>query len=318
MLLLLLLAVVGGLVLLTVSADQFVIGAARLSVALRVSAVLVGVVVIGFGTSAPEMLVSALSAAQGELDLAVGNIIGSNAANLSLVLGVAALIAPMHVASTTLKREAPLSVASVVIVALVVQGGISRLQGVLLLLGMVAALTWIVRSARGGGAEELGAEVDEVVGHDSDSVRLSREAVRTLLGLVGTVGGAQLLLQGALGIAEEIGLAEGFVGLTLVALGTSLPELVTSIQAARKGEHDLIAGNLLGSNLFNSFAVGGIAGVLGPGPLNDPDIAGLGSVLMVVLALAAWAFMGTGRTVHRWEGGVLVAAYVVAVPLLAA
>jgi cation:H+ antiporter len=142
------------------------------------------------------------------------------------------------------------------------------------------------------------------------------DVVRTLLGLAGTVGGAQLLVYGARGLAREIGLSEAFIGLTIVAIGTSLPELVTSIQAARKGEHDLIAGNLLGSNLFNSLAVGGIAGVVGPGPI-DGDIAGIGSLMMVVLALAAWLFMATGRTVVRWEGGVLLAAYLVALPLLA-
>jgi cation:H+ antiporter len=311
----LVLAVVGGLVLLTFASDQFVAGAARLSVALKISAVVVGAVVIGFGTSAPEMLVSGIAAAQGSLDIAVGNIIGSNIANLSLVLGVAALIAPMAVASGTLKREAPLSAAAVVVIALVVQGGISRLQGVLLLVALVVALGVIMWSARSGGDEELGAEVEEMVG--DVQTKIGVEVVRTLLGLIGTVGGAQLLVWGAQGIAGEIGLSEGFVGLTLVAVGTSLPELVTSIQAARKGEHDLIAGNLLGSNLFNSLAVGGIAGVVGPGRLADPDIAGSGAIVMVALALGAWLFMGTGRTVHRWEGGVLLGVYLVSVPLLA-
>jgi cation:H+ antiporter len=315
--LLLILAVVAGLALLTVAADQFVIGAARLSVALRVSPVVIGAVVIGFGTSAPEMLVSALSAAQDSLDIAVGNIIGSNVANLSLVLGVAALIAPMTVKSATLRREAPISTAAVVAIAVIVQGGIGRLQGALLLVAMVAALVLIMWAARGAGSgDELAVEVEEMVGEAAARPRLGLEAGRTLLGLVGTVGGAQMLVYGARGLAREIGLSEAFIGLTIVAIGTSLPELVTSIQAARKREHDLIAGNLLGSNLFNSLAVGGIAGVVGPGPI-DGDIAGVGSILMVGLALVAWLFMATRGVVHRWEGGLLLAVYAVTVPFMA-
>ncbi|HUF32276.1 MAG TPA: calcium/sodium antiporter [Acidimicrobiales bacterium] len=314
---LLIIAAVVGLVLLTLAADQFVIGAARLSVALRVSPVVIGAVVIGFGTSAPEMLVSGIAAGSGSLDIAIGNIIGSNVANLSLVLGVAALVAPLAVRSGTLKREAPISVASVVLIALIVQGGIGRTQGVILLGAMVVALTAIIVAARmSGETDDLADEVEEMMGEEPPGARLGGEAVRTLLGLIGTIGGAQLLVWSARGLAAEIGLSEAFIGLTVVAIGTSLPELVTSIQAARKGEHDLIAGNLLGSNLFNSLAVGGIAGVVGPGPI-DAEIAGTGSVLMVGLALVAWLFMGTGRTVERWEGGLLLVVYVVALPFLA-
>lgn len=309
-------ACLAGLVVLTKAADQFVIGAARLSVALRISAVVIGAVVIGFGTSTPELLVSALAAAQGSIDISVGNIIGSNVANLTLVLGVAALITPIGIASGVLRREAPISAAAVVLFAVLVQGGLRRGEGLVLVVGLVLAIGWILRSARTGDADPLESEIEEYV-EEGSSLSVGRESVRTLLGLIGTLAGAQALVYGATGIAAELGVGEGFIGLTLVALGTSLPELVTAIQAARRAEIDLIVGNLLGSNMFNSLAVGAAAGLAGPGPLVDPTLAGLATVLMVGVALGAWLFMGTGRTVVRWEGGVLLGAYIVVVPLLA-
>ncbi|MEX2503530.1 MAG: calcium/sodium antiporter [Egicoccus sp.] len=308
------LGVVAGLALLTVSADQFVAGAARIAAALRLSAVVIGAVVIGFGTSAPEMVVSAIAAGQGSLDIAVGNIVGSNVANLSLVLGVAALVTPILVGSTVLRREAPLSLGVTLVFAVLVQGGLSRWNAVILGVLLVGALTLILRQARGGD-DALSGEVDEYLGDDPPS--LPREWIRTVLGLLGTLGAAQILVSSATTIAAEIGLAEGFVGLTIVAIGTSLPELATAIQAARKGETDLIVGNLLGSNLFNVGAVATLAGLIGPGPLSDPTIVGFATLLMVAVAVLATLFMMTGRRVVRWEAAVLLGGYLVCVPLLA-
>jgi cation:H+ antiporter len=309
------LAVIGGLGLLTFSADQFVVGSARLSAALRISPVVIGALVIGFGTSAPELLVSGLAAGQGHLDLAVGNIVGSNVANLTLVLGVAALIRPLRVTSRTLAREAPLAAVGTFVLAVLVQGGLSRLEGSLLLVAMVAATTWILASA-GEEDPELLTEVERYAG--GDRPRLKIEMLRAGLGLLGTLAGAQILIRGAEGIAERLGVAEGVVGLTLVALGTSLPELVTAIQAARRNEGSLIVGNLLGSTMTNSLAVAGVAGVVGPGPLVDPHLAGVATLLMAIVAATGWFLMGTGRIVHRWEGVLLLAGYVGAFVLMVA
>jgi len=312
--LLAILGIILGLAVLTYAADQFVIGAARLAMVLRLSSVVVGAVVIGFGTSAPEMLVSALAAVQGKLDLAVGNIVGSNAANLTLVLGAAALVTPIAVRSPVLKREAPLSLLSVVAFAFLVQRGVSWVEGTILAGLLVVSLTIIIYSSRAGDSE-LSAEVEEFLEGSRPSTR--REGIRTLLGLLGTLGAAQLLVVSATTIATEIGLAEGFVGFTIVAIGTSLPELATAIQAARKGETDLIIGNLLGSNLFNSAAVGATAAFAGAGQVADPILTGPGVSIMVAVAVIATAFMVTGRRVVRWEAGVLIAGYVAVLPLLA-
>ncbi|HSK24716.1 MAG TPA: calcium/sodium antiporter [Egicoccus sp.] len=306
--------VVAGLALLTLSADQFVAGAARIAAAMRLSAVVIGAVVIGFGTSAPEMVVSAIAAGRGSLDIAVGNIVGSNVANLSLVLGVAGLVTPIVVGSKVLRREAPLSLGLTLVFAVLVQGGLSRWNAVVLGLLLVGALTVILRQARTGD-DVLSGEVDEYLGDEPPS--LPREWVRTVLGLLGTLAAAQILVTSATTIAAEVGLAEGFVGLTIVAIGTSLPELATAVQAARKGETDLIVGNLLGSNLFNVGAVAAMAGLVGPGPLADPTIVGFATVLMVAVALLATLFMASGRRVVRWEAAVLLVGYLVCVPLLA-
>ncbi len=311
------LGIVAGLVVLTVAADWFVVGAVRLAARLRLSPVVIGAVVIGFGTSAPEMVVSGLASGQGKLDIAVGNIVGSNIANLSLVLGAAALVTTVTVAGRTIRREAPLVVAATVAFALLVQGGLSRAEGVALLVGAVAAVAWILRATREdeGGDEELAHEVEEFL--TDAPVDLRRELLRTLVGLLGTLVAAQLLVVSATSVADALGLAEGFVGLTIVAIGTSLPELATALQAARKDETDLIVGNLLGSNLFNSLAVGGVAATAGPGPVGDPVLTGLAIWLMLGIAAVAMLFMRTGHRVVAREGGILLAVWLGTLPLLA-
>jgi cation:H+ antiporter len=312
-----LLAILGlaaGLALLTYASDQFVVGAARIATSLRLSAVVIGAVVIGVGTSAPELLVSVLAAAQGSLDIAVGNIVGSNVANLTLVLGVAAILTPIAVHGGVLRREAPISLGAVLLLGVLLQRGFGTIEGIVLLVALGVALLLVLRSARGGDPD-LEAEVVEFLTEGPPARR--REALRTALGLLGTLGAAQLLVVSAVTIAREAGLAEGFVGLTVVAIGTSLPELATSIQAARKHETDLIVGNLLGSNLFNSTAVAGAVAIAGPGTIQDPKLTGLAVALMVGTSALATLLMVTERTVVRWEGVVLLVGYVAVLPLLA-
>lgn len=314
------LGIVLGLALLTVAADQFVVGATRIAARLRVSTVVIGAVVIGFGTSAPELVVSVLAGLQGSLELAVGNIVGSNVANLTLVLGVAALIAPVVVSSPVLRREAPLSLGLVLLLGLLLQSGtLTRLDGVLLFGGLVIALSitlWSARRSSGLAALPTADAVQEFL-EEGSRLSLPRESIRTVLGLLGTLGAAQLLVVSASTVARELGLSEAFIGLTVVAIGTSLPELATAVQAARRQETDLLIGNLLGSNLFNSGAVAAAAAFSGAGQTLGPSITGVGTVLMVGVAALATVFMATGRRVHRLEALVLLALYAGTLPLLA-
>ncbi len=308
-------ALILGLALLTKAADEFVVGAARLAITLRISAVVVGALVIGFGTSTPELLVSVLAAGQDSVDIAIGNVIGSNVANLTLVLGIAALITPFTVASVTLRREAPIATGAVLMFAILLQQGLGRGEGSALAVALVLAVTWIIFTAKRTDGDPLTSEVEEFV-ETTATHPLGREITRTLLGMAGTLLGAQMLVYGARGIAREMGLAEGFVGLSVVAVGTSLPELVTAIQAARRREQDLVIGNLLGSNMFNSLAVAGSAALVRPG-IPDPTLAGAATVVMVGVAVATWVFMITGRRVQRWEGALLLAAYPLTLALAA-
>lgn len=305
-----------GFVLLTIASEHFVLGAARIAAHLRLSTVVIGAVVIGFGTSAPELVVSGLAAGQGSLDIAAGNIIGSNVANLSLVLGLAAMVTPIVVASPTMRREAPISLVAVLVFGLLVQGGLTRPEGVVLGVGLVVALGLVLRNARDDDPE-IAVEVEAYLGEEDVPHPVVRESGRTIAGLAGTLIAAQILVLSATDLAERAGLGEGFVGLTIVALGTSLPELAAALQAARQRETDLIIGNLLGSNIFNSFAVGAVAGLVGPGALTDPKLAGTGVVLMAGVAVVATVAMRTGYRVVRWEGIVLLCGYLAIVPLLA-
>ncbi len=307
------LALLVGVAVLAWSADQFVLGAARVALVKQVPTLVVGVVIVGFGTSAPELLVSALATVGDEPAVAVGNVIGSNIANLSLLLGIGALLVPLTVDSRTVRREAVLVVAAVVLLGLAVQGdGITRIEGAGLLVAMAVALFIVTRQSPG---DVLGDEVAELA--DVASHSLTREIVRTLIGLAGTIGAAQLLLWGALDLADRAGLSGGFVGATLVAVGTSLPELVTVIQSARRKETDLIVGNLLGSNLFNALVVGGVIGLIGGPALDDTSLTTLAAGAAVVIAVVAALAMRTRHTVSRVEGALLVVAYLALVPLLA-
>jgi cation:H+ antiporter len=306
--------VVFGLALLTLAADQFVVGATRVAAALRLSAIVIGAVVIGFGTSLPEIVVSGLAAGAGRMDLAVGNIIGSNVANLALVLGAAALVAPIAVRSRTLKREAPLSLAAVVLFAVLLQGGLGVLEGVLLAAALIAFLTIVYLGARGGDPE-LEGEVAEFLTSALPPLRV--EVTRTVVSLILVLVASQALILSATTIAEEFGIDEGFVGLTIVAIGTSLPELATALQAARRREADLVVGNLLGSNVFNATAVGAMIAFVGPHDPVSPALAGPATIVMVVVALIALVFKVTGARVARTEGIVLLIGYLAVLPFLA-
>jgi cation:H+ antiporter len=303
----------GGLIVLAFSADQFVKGSARLALIFRVAPIVVGAVVIGFGTSAPEMVVSGLAAARGDLDIGVGNVIGSNVANMSLVLGAATFVATIPVKSATLRREAPLSVAAVVVFALLIQGGIYRWEGALLAVLLVVSLAMVLGAARRD--DPLAEGVDELIGHEEE-FSTAVEVTRTVVALVFVVGSATLLVEGAVRVAEELGLTGGFVGFTLVAVGTSMPELVTAVAAARRGEAELLVGNLLGSNVFNSLGVGGVIGIVGPGPVLDTTLVEVGSVLMIGICVLSWVLMRIGTRVTRKDGMLLIALWIASVIIL--
>lgn len=296
-----------GLVLLTKAADVFVDGAVGWASSTNISPVVVGAVVVGFGTSAPELLVSGIAAVNGDVALGVGNVVGSNVANLSLVLGAAALIVPILVTRSVLAREAPLSLLGVLIFAYFTIDGFARWEGIVMLLLLVAALSWIIFGSSADSVQEF--DVD-------DSLTLRMSVLMTSGGLVGTLAGAQLVVWGASAIADRFGLSGGFIGFTLVAIGTSLPELVTAIAAARKGETELILGNLLGSNLFNSLAVGGLIAVVGAGPIGDGLLERYGVTLMVVVAVLAWVFMVGRKQVSHVEAVILLSVYAAAILLL--
>ncbi len=305
-----------GLFLLTRAADEFVEGASGFAHELRVSPVVIGAVIVGFGTSAPEALVSGIAAYNGNLDLGVGNVVGSNVANLTLVLGAAALIVLLRVSSSVLSREAPLSLLGVLLFAYFTTGGLSRSEGVILLIALTLSLGWIISGAR--TVPDGGFSTDDLGADDDDGDRsASAELIRTFVGLIGTVVGAQLMVWGATALADKAGLTGGFIGFTLVAIGTSLPELVTAVAAARLGQTELILGNLLGSNIFNSLAVGGLIALVGPGPITDRSVATIGVICMVVVAVTAWVFLVTRKRVHRIEAILLLSVWLVSLVLMA-
>ncbi|WP_157965155.1 calcium/sodium antiporter [Euzebya rosea] len=302
-----------GLAVLTFSADRFVEGAAGVSTLMNVPIVVVGAVVIGFGTSAPELLVSALASIDGRQDIAIGNIVGSNMANLTLVAGAAAAFATLPITLRIWQREIRLMLLAVGLLALVsIDLRIEAWEAVVLLVAAVLAIGQIMRWAaqdRAQGQDDLSDEVAEYV----QDLTLRRAWTLTGLGLLGTLGGAQMLVTGAAGLAATLGVPEAVIGLTIVAVGTSLPELVTAVAAARKDERDLIVGNVVGSNIFNSLPVAGVAGLLDTTPLDGKLTLSLG--LMVGVCVLFAIFARRGFQIERTEGLVLLGAFVAATVL---
>lgn len=300
-----------GIVLLSGAADHLVLGSARLATRMRIAPVVVGIVIIGFGTSAPELLVSGAAARAGHTGLAIGNLSGSNVLNLTLVLGAAGMAAPLTVHSSVVRREAPIAVGGVVVFAVSLLTGLDPVAGLIMSVLLVLAVIRLVRTSPAPG-DPLSGEAAEFV--DGAGHSLVREGIRAVLGLAGTLAGAELLVTNAAGVAARLGISQHVIGFTVVALGTSLPELVTAIQAQRRGESDLVAGNLFGSNLFNSLAGGAvIAFAERGGPGTGPFAL---SVLMVGVSCLAWVLLARGHRLTRPESAILILLYGLALPLL--
>lgn len=296
---------VAGLALLTLAADRFVGSAAHVSAALGLSPVLIGALVIGLGTSAPEMLVSGLAAGRGEIDIALGNVVGSNTANLTLVLGSAALVAPIVSRVRTITREGGLMMATMAVFAVLLWDlELTRVEAFGLIAGMLAAaillVAWSSMDARDGTMP-----VDEAAAVEWQGP-VGREIGIGVLMLGLTLAGADLLVRGATGLAQDLGISSAFVGLVIVSVGTSLPELATALAAARRGETDLVLGNVLGSNLFNTLAVAGLAGAVGPGVAADAFRNAL--IFMLAAGAAAGIFSFRGP-IRRWEGAILLSIF---------
>ncbi|MDO8860587.1 calcium/sodium antiporter [Haliea sp. E1-2-M8] len=301
-------AVIVGLVILVWSADRFVTGAAATAWHFQVPPLLIGMVIIGFGTSAPEMVVSAMAASQGNPGLALGNAYGSNITNIALILGITALISPLLVHSQILRKELPILLAVTALAAWqLVDGTVSRLEAFVLLGVFAALITWTIREGMSGKADQLGTEVSE----DLDAVAhmpLRRALLWLAVGLIALIAASRLLVWGAIDIAVGLGISDLVIGLTVVAIGTSLPELASSVIAARKGENDIALGNIIGSNLFNTLAVVGIAGGINaitvPPEVLTRDVAVMAG-LAALLCVLGYRRNGPGR-INRLEGGVLL------------
>lgn len=296
-----------GVVVLVVAADRMVLAAAGLARRWGISPVIVGALVIGFGSSLPEMMVSVLALDQPNgLDLSVGNAVGSNIANIALVLGVSVALFPIHGQARVIKREGLLMLAAMLLSSAVLWDlELSSTEALALLAALVLTSVLVLRWSAGDSLT-----VGDDIPQDRSVTRLVAAAVLSLAALV---GGARAMVVGAESIALELGLAEGVVGLTILALGTSLPELGTTLASARRGRTDLILGNVLGSNIFNSLAVVGVVGALGGGRLVTdfrPDLV----VMVLIAAVAGWAAW-TGNRLNRVEGLMLAIAYPVAIAL---
>jgi cation:H+ antiporter len=305
-------AILAGLAALIWSADRFVLGAASLAQRFGMPSLLIGMLVIGFGTSAPEMIVSALASLQGNPGLALGNAYGSNIVNIALILGLTALISPILVNSNVVRRELPvLGAVTVLSVALLWDLELSRLDGIVLLAAFAGLVAWSIREARRSRGDALAVETEA----DMDIHPLSRNAAIgwTVGGLLVLIVSSRALVWGAVELARSFGVSDLVIGLTVVAIGTSLPELASSIAALRRKEHDIALGNVVGSNLFNTLAVVGLSGVImpfaAPGEILTRDLPVM-SALTLALVVMCYGFGRRGR-VNRIEGGLMLAAFAI-------
>lgn len=297
-------ALLGGLIFLTLGADRFVLGASATARNLGVSPLIIGMTIMGIGTSAPEMLVSVMAALEGNPQLATGNAVGSNIANIGLVLGATALIAPLTVHSRTLQREYPLlGIVTLLGIALLWDTQLALWEGWLLIIGCAALIVWMVYTGtQGRRRDPLISEYEAEIPRD---MPMTLAVVWTLAGLLVLIISSRALTWGAVNIARDLGISDLVIGLTIVAVGTSLPELAASVASALKKEHDMAIGNIIGSNMFNMLAVLGLSSIFGGYPI-EHRILTRDLPVMVVLTILLWlysyGFRGPGR-INRLEAG---------------
>ncbi|HEX4886329.1 MAG TPA: calcium/sodium antiporter [Casimicrobiaceae bacterium] len=302
-----------GLVFLVAGAEGLVRGASKLALSLGISPLVVGLTIVAFGTSAPEMAVSVEAARSGQVDIALGNVVGSNIFNVLFILGISAMIAPLVVNAQLIRQEVPVMIAaSLLLFALAADGGISRVDGVLFVLMLLAYTTFLVLESRRetrATKKEFAEEFAEPTGAGWDR-HWGVQVALVLGGLALLVLGARWLVESSVAIAIALGVSELVVGLTIVAAGTSLPEVATSIVATIRGERDIAVGNVVGSNSFNILGVLGLSATLAPTELPVATSLLLFDVpIMTAVALACLPVFLTGRTIERWEGAVFLAYY---------
>jgi cation:H+ antiporter len=306
-------AIIAGFAILVWSADKFVDGAAATAKHLGMPTLLIGIIIVGFGTSAPEMVVSAIAAMEGNTGLALGNAIGSNIVNIALILGITAVIAPITVNSNIVRKEIPILLLIVLFSGyLLFDNTLTFVEGVILLFGFFALVGWSIYAAIKGKGDALESDMeDELIEH---AMSLKVGIIWLIIGLVLLIASSRILVWGSVGVATEFGVSDLIIGLTIVALGTSLPELAASIIAARKGEHDIAIGNIVGSNMFNILAVIGIATVIAPMNNIPLEVLQRDWVVMLVVTIAllvmSYGFRAKNGVINRVEGTILILCYV--------
>ena len=304
-------AIIAGFILLIWSADRFIVGAAATARNFDVPPLIIGLTIVGFGTSAPEMMVAGFAAYDGSPAMAIGNALGSNIANITLVLGIAALISPLDVHSRIIKKELPILLfATLLAMALIRDMTLTRLDGIILFSMLLLLMWWITRQGiRGKGEDALTEEIlEELPGKMSTAHAL----FWLIAGLILLTVSSKILVWGAVEIATAFGVSELVIGLTIIAIGTSLPELAASITGALKNEHDIAIGNVVGSNLFNTLGVLAIPGLIKPGAIPvDALYRDMPAVLFltIMLFVMAYGFRAEGR-INRIEGGILLSAFI--------
>lgn len=295
-----------GLVILIYGANFLVDGGAALARRLKVSSMVIGLTIVAFGTSSPELVVNMVASAQGSSALALGNVLGSNIFNLLAIIGITALVVPLGVKKTTTWVEIPLAVFAAILILLLVNGNpagtITRAEGICLLAFFILFLTYTLVLSKYGPADEQ--EDFKIKDYST-----AKSVIFILLGLAGLIGGGRLLVTEAVNIARSLGVTERIIGLTIVSIGTSLPELATSIVAARKKNADIAIGNVVGSNLFNTFLILGTSAVITPLQATSESNVDLFVNALASFLLFLFIFTGKGRKINRWEGAVFVCIY---------
>jgi cation:H+ antiporter len=302
--------IVPGLLLLIGGGEWLVRGASRLASLLGVPPVVIGLSVVAFGTSAPELAVSVLSAYRGQPDIAVGNVVGSNIVNILLILGLSAVVAPLSISMRLIKIEVPMMVGTALLFfALAQDGKLTRLDGVILVGIFAAYLAWMARTARSETLLET--ELDEASVLPRAGWTYLKLVALVVVGLTGLALGSEWLIQGAVAAARALGVSELVIGLTIVAIGTSLPELATSVIASMRGERDISVGNVVGSNIFNILSVLGFSSLAAPdGMTVAPAVLRFDALVMIGVSLACFPVFFNGFQIKRWEGALFVGYYI--------